>query len=255
MEKKVCKTCSVEKALDDFWKNKRRIDGKETKCIACIKAKNSTPEKKALQAKLNKEWREKHPEYMAAYMKTEKSKEYHKQYYKENSAIYIQRKQEWVKSNPIQAINARKRYIEQNKDKVNEYHREWKKNKRIEDITYKLKENVSRRIRYELNTHLLKGKNKYTVEYLGCSIEHLKQYLEGRFDIGMNWNNYGQAWHIDHIIPCASWNFEKQFESMCCWNYRNLQPMWALANKSKGDSYNQIKKEAYFEKMKLLLLM
>jgi hypothetical protein len=254
MDKKKCKTCSIEKDLDSFWKNKRNKDGKETNCIECMKVKNNTPEKKELQAKLNKEWREKNPDYMAAYGKSEKSKEYHRQYYKENSEIYIKRHYEWQNANPIRAKIARKEYNEKNKDKLNEYHREWKKNKRIEDITYKLKENVSRRIRCELNTLLEKGKNQRTVDYLGCSIEHLKQYLEGRFEIGMNWNNYGQVWHIDHIIPCASWNFNKQFDSLCCWNYRNLQPMWALANKSKGDTYSQIKKDAYIEKMKLILL-
>ena len=246
MDKKICKSCNIEKQIDLFWNNKRRKDGKETNCIDCIKAKNNTPEKKVLNAKWNKEWREKNPEYMAEYGKTEKSKEYHKQYYKENKEIYIKRHYEWQNANPIRANIARKAYNEKNK--------EWKKNRRIENITYKLKENVSRRIRYELNTLLVKGKNQHTIEYLGCNIEYLKSYLEGHFEIGMNWNNYGKMWHIDHIIPCASWNFENIFQSMCCWNYRNLQPMWALANKSKGDSYSQIKKEAYVEKMKLLLI-
>ena len=116
MEKKICKTCSIEKDLDSFWKNKRRIDGKEYNCIECMKLKNNTPEKKELQAKLNKEWREKNPDYMAAYGKSEKSKEYHRQYYKENSEIYIKRKQEWRKANPIQAIIERKNYEQQNKD-------------------------------------------------------------------------------------------------------------------------------------------
>jgi len=254
MELKVCKQCLEEKQIDCFSINKRYKDGKENKCRDCIKKKNSTVEKKQKLAESQKKWRTKNPDYMKEYGKTDKSKEYHKEYYKEHSEEYIKRKQEWRKQNPIAAIKERQVYVENNKEKINAYHREWKKVKRVEDISYKLKENISRRIRYELNTSVIKGKDKRTVEYLGCTIEHIKTYLEGRFEIGMSWDNYGTVWHIDHIIPCASWNFTNLFESMCCWNYRNLQPMWALTNKSKGDTYNQVKKEAYMEKMKLLLL-
>jgi hypothetical protein len=254
MDKKICKQCSIEKSFDSFSNNKRNKDGKEPNCRACLKENNNTPEKKALNALRNREWRERNPEYMKQYGQLDKSKTYHKQYYKENRELYITRKQEWRKANPIQAILENKAYIAANKEKVNEYHREWKKNKRINDITYKIKENISRRIRYELNTLLTKGKKQHTIDYLGCSIDYLKIYLEGRFEIGMNWNNYGKIWHIDHIIPCASWNFKNQFDNMCCWNYRNLQPIWALTNKSKGDTYTEFKKEVYIDKMKLLLI-
>ena len=254
MDKKVCKECSVEKDAVCFWKNKRNKDGKETKCIDCIKAKNSTPEMKEKMSKSNKEWREKNPDYMKEYNKSDKSKEYQKHYYKDNNEEYKKRKKEWRKNNRQRESETCQTYREENRDKLNAYHREWKKAKRVEDVSYKLKENISRRIRYELNTLITKGKNKHTVDYLGTSIEYIKTYLEARFEIGMNWNNYGTSWHIDHIIPCASWNFNNIFETMCCWNYRNLQPMWALSNKSKGDRYDQIKKIAYVEKMKLLLL-
>jgi hypothetical protein len=253
MDKKVCKECSVEKDYSCFWKNKRYKDGKETKCIDCIKAKNSTPEMKEKMAKFNKEWREKNPDYMKEYGKSDKSKEYHKRYYKDNNEEYKKRSIQWKKDNPIRANQTKKIYIEENREKHNAYHREWKKTKRVEDVSYKLKENISRRIRYELNTLITKGKNKHTVDYLGTSIDYVKTYLEARFEIGMNWNNYGTSWHIDHIIP-ATHSFNNNFETMCCWNYRNLQPMWALSNKSKGDRYNEIKKIAYVEKMKLLLL-
>jgi hypothetical protein len=252
MSTKICKKCLIDKDINLYWNNKRNKDNKESSCIDCCK---KVIEERKEQIKISQQkWREKNKDYAKEYGKSEKSKEYHREYYKQNSDIYIKQKQEWRKENPIKEIKARQKYNRENKDKLNKYHREWKNQRRINDIKYVLKENISRRIRYELNT-LLKGrKNNHTIEYLGCSIEHIKIYLEGKFEIGMNWNNYGTSWQIDHIIPCSSWDLSNIFQSMCCWNYRNLQPMWSIENKSKGDRFNELKKEVYIEKMKLLLV-
>lgn len=69
---------------------------------------------------------------------------------------------------------------------------------------------------------------------IGCSIEELKQYLEKQFKEGMTWDNYGE-WHIDHIIPCAAFDLTKEEEQLKCFNYTNLQPLWAEENEKKGD--------------------
>ncbi len=113
---------------------------------------------------------------------------------------------------------------------------------------------MSRRIRYELNT-LLKGKKtKRTFEYLGCSIEELKTYLESKFIENMSWDNYGKVWHIDHIIPCSCWKLSDEFENKCCWNYRNLQPLDCSENQSKKDKFDEKDRQMYIEEMKLILI-
>lgn len=250
MDTKLCKTCGLSKSLDSYWKNKKNKDGKENICIDCSKKKNY--ENKEKKAESMKKWREKNPDYMKNYGQSEKSKEYHKQYYKENSQVYKDRKKEWRANNPEREKETRLKYNQENKEKINEYHRKWKENKRNTDINYKLQSNMSRRIRYELNA-LLKGKKvKRTTEYIGCSIEELKEYLQTKFTNGMSWENYGSIWHIDHRIPCSSWNFESDFESNCCWNYRNLQPMLASENQSKYDTYNEAEKREYIENMKII---
>ena len=121
------------------------------------------------------------------------------------------------------------------------------------DINYKLKENTSRRIRYELIT-LLKGKKtKRTTEYIGCSMEDLKKHLENQFNESMTWENYGTAWHIDHRIPCTAWDLTKEDDNMYCWNFRNLQPLEANENQSKKDKYDPKDKDEYVEKIKNVL--
>ena len=82
---------------------------------------------------------------------------------------------------------------------------------------------------------VLKGHNKYsaTVELLGCTIEELWTHLENKFTEGMTRENHGK-WHIDHIMPCASFDLTKPEQQAKCFHYTNLQPLWALDNTRKG---------------------
>jgi len=78
-------------------------------------------------------------------------------------------------------------------------------------------------------------KSKRTMKLVGCSVKELKQYLENKFKEGMNWKNYGRnGWHIDHILPCASFNLIKKEEQEKCFHYTNLQPLWAEENLRKN---------------------
>lgn len=50
----------------------------------------------------------------------------------------------------------------------------------------------------------------------------------------MSWNNYGKnGWEIDHIIPCSYFDLTKEENQRICFNYRNLQPLWASENNTK----------------------
>ena len=100
------------------------------------------------------------------------------------------------------------------------------------DIGYKLLCRCRSRIWYALKGRV--DKTKRTRELIGCSTDELKEYLENKFTDGMNWDNYGE-WHIDHIKPCASFNFTNEEEQNECFNYTNLQPLWAMDNMKKHD--------------------
>jgi len=74
-----------------------------------------------------------------------------------------------------------------------------------------------------------------TMNLIGCTINDLKNYLEEQFMEGMTWDNYGlYGWHIDHIIPCVSFDFTKEEEQKKCFHYTNLQPLWARENLRKS---------------------
>ena len=254
MTTKQCNTCNQSLELICFTKNKRCKDGLDNRCRECTKTYREQFKEQQLES--CRKWREKNPNYAKEYLEKngEKRKEYEQKYYEKNKQKYLENQQQWRKDNPERYRNSRKKYIESNKDQVNQYHREWKSKKRNNDVHYKLKENMSRRIRYELNT-LLKGtKTKRTCEYLQCDLEFLKLYLESKFEYGMSWQNYGKIWHIDHIVPCTTWKLPNTFDTFCCWNYRNLQPLWAFENHSKKDKFQEVKKLYYKTYIETLLI-
>lgn len=102
------------------------------------------------------------------------------------------------------------------------------------------KYNPSYRLRKCLRARIydaLKGRNKSakSIELLGCSPEFAVQYLANLFQPGMSWSNHGD-WHIDHIIPCNSFDLSDPDQQRQCFHYTNMQPLWAEDNLRKGDT-------------------
>lgn len=71
---------------------------------------------------------------------------------------------------------------------------------------------------------------------LGYTAADLKRHLERQFVRGMSWENYGSRWHIDHIIPLASFSLtgfdDPNFH--VAWGLPNLRPLWAGENCRKS---------------------
>ena len=124
---------------------------------------------------------------------------------------------------------ARKRAILK-REEVNAYKQTWSKNKQANDPVYKLSVVIRRRV-----SMAFKAK-KYTKQsschsLLGCDYAVARAHIENMFKDGMTWENHG-LWHIDHIVPIASATSYEELVSL--FNYKNLQPLWAKENMSKG---------------------
>tara|TARA_B100001057_G_C22687823_1_gene886469 strand:+ start:103 stop:861 length:759 start_codon:yes stop_codon:yes gene_type:complete len=105
----------------------------------------------------------------------------------------------------------------------------------------KIRDNLSLRMRLALKEQNLTKRNT-TNELVGCSIKFLKRYLEKQFyphpSTGemMTWKNHTiKGWHIDHIKPCSSFDLSVLKQQKRCFNYRNLQPLWAKENIIKSN--------------------
>ena len=105
-------------------------------------------------------------------------------------------------------------------------------NRRRTDPNFKILTILRGRIKDVLKGH---SKSDSTINILGCTIEELWIHLESKFTEGMTRQNHGK-WHVDHIIPCASFDLTKPEQQVKCFHYTNLQPLWALDNLKKGKS-------------------
>lgn len=76
---------------------------------------------------------------------------------------------------------------------------------------------------------------QFVVGLTGVSLAHLQCHIEKQFTEGMSWDNYGPSgWHIDHKLPCASFDLSDPEQLRKCFHYTNLQPLWAKDNLRKG---------------------
>lgn len=107
------------------------------------------------------------------------------------------------------------------------------KKKRRSNPAIRLNENISSLMRISLSG----SKNsKSWKDLVGYSIQDLRIHLERQFIGSITWENYGSFWHVDHILPIASFSFStpEDSEFKMCWALSNLRPLPAKENMSKG---------------------
>lgn len=104
----------------------------------------------------------------------------------------------------------------------------------------RIKKIISDRIRQELKYRCTRKSFK-TIKYVGCNITFLTQFLECQFKDGMTWDNHGEIWHLDHIMPISHFDLLNIEEQKMAFHYSNLQPLYKEENLIKKDSiYPQI---------------
>ena len=152
---------------------------------------------------------------------------------KEQKAAY---QKAYRKENKEKIAAYKKAYREENKENTAAYLRERYKN----DPNFKMRILLRNRLR-----KVLKGNTKTgpTMKLVGCTVAELWLHIEGLFEPGMTRENNGNGegfWHLDHKIPCCSFDFSDPEQQKICFHYTNLQPLWCKDNLAKGAKYNDI---------------
>ena len=130
----------------------------------------------------------------------------------------------------------RKKPCKMTTDEIKLKRRNYFKNKMKSDVLFKLKHTLRNRLNNALRQNHKSGS---AVNDLGCSIEEFKNYIQSKFKDGMNWKNQGE-WHIDHIKPLSSFDLTDRNQLLEACHYTNLQPLWAIENLKKSDSFTSI---------------
>lgn len=179
------------------------------------------------KASYNREYKRTHKEILSP-----KNREYRKKWRQKLSPDKIEKRR----------ADARL-YYKQNQEKIREYQNKYKTAHRKEiseqirlrragDINVRLAHCLRSRLRNALKNNIKTGS---FVSDLGCPVSYLRLYLESKFIEGMYWDNHGK-WHIDHIIPLASFDLTNREELLKACHYTNLQPLWAVDNIRKGSN-------------------
>lgn len=192
---KICKKCKELKPLSDFNKCSRLKDGHQQRCRVCCSIMN-------------------------------------KQRYTENKDKLKEQTRGWRLNNPEKNKQIHQKWRAANMDRIREMSRRATRKARS-TIKGKLSSRISAGIWRSLNSGSKKG--RHWEACVGYTVDQLKVHLEKKFQPGMTWDNYGE-WHIDHKIPIAAFNFEGpgDIDFKRCWALKNLRPMWASENISKG---------------------
>ena len=141
---------------------------------------------------------------------------------RDNRKVYIKN---YTKDNKIKRIEYNKTYNSQPHVLARDAER--KRINRKTNPEVKLREYTRNRINECVKLYQLK-KHDNTLDALGCSISDYVKHIESQLNDKMNWDNYGEYWEIDHIIPLSKGgNF----------HYTNTQPLSVTNNRIKGDRY------------------
>lgn len=117
-------------------------------------------------------------------------------------------------------------YFHRNKERRNEYQRRY--------IEKNINAAIGKRLRCLVrNTIVAYGgrKSSMTDELVGCSVARFIKHMESQFTEGMTWKNI----HIDHRVPCSSFDLTDPEQQKICFNWRNCQPKFSRDNVAKSD--------------------
>ncbi len=219
-----CKPCKKEYTKEYNLKNRDKIlaysKQYNEKNKDLIKQKSRKPQ----SAESRKAYKERNREYIAA-----KKKEYNSRpEIKEKRRLERKRYYEKLKLSKPPRV---KRTIEEKK----EIKRKYRQFRRATDVNFRIRQALSARVYDALSTTYTKSAR--TLELLGCDVNFLKAHLESKFLPTMTWDNYGKLWHIDHILPCASFDLSNPEQQNKCFHYSNLQPLFAVTTVIDGIEY------------------
>ncbi len=228
---KTCLECNIEKEFNEFFKSSIKKDGLKNKCKDCCKI-------------YQKKYRENNQEKVKKYCQNNKEyhKSYSKNYYLNNKEIINKKYSKPINKIKKQEIknkeyhkNYHKEYYKNNREKLIEYGKKYFKDRRKNDILFKISSNIRVLISQVIKKNNYK-KNTKTEFILGCSFEDFKLHLESKFQPWMNWDNYGlyngefnYGFDIDHIIPLSSAKNEEEIIKLN--HYTNLQPLCSKINR------------------------
>ena len=169
--------------------------------------------------------------YHASEKGKETLKKSKKKYYSKEENIQKRRNnnKKYVKTEKGRANknkNSKKQY-EKYKDKYLEKNRKWSKENK------EFHKELLRKYRKTDGSKLVRKKWEKN-QILNNPRFRLERNIRARLYHFLTWKNYGK-WHVDHVKPLSMFDVTNEKELYLACNFKNLQPMWAVENLTKGN--------------------
>lgn len=185
MEKK-CTKCNVSKELKEYYKSKNSKDGKRSACKLCVNLENfnryTIVEKRRIR--------------LTSYCKNKNNiLEKQRNYYANNKSVkknYLIKNKEKIS---LLLQKSHKKWYSKNREIKLLKNKIYNKKRESEDPEYKLRRRLRSRLTVALkNYNVVIIKERNINNLIGCDLKFLKEYLENKFTVEMNWNNHGKIY-------------------------------------------------------------
>jgi hypothetical protein len=90
-------------------------------------------------------------------------------------------------------------------------------------------------------------KVSFYAPYFGLDISNFRNWIELQFDQDLNWENFGKAWQLDHIVPVLYFDFKVEQDLKLCWNFINIRVEKSHLHRNGGNRVDVLTAKAYFE--------
>lgn len=192
------------------------------RCVRCCKESEEKRDKHAT-AKRKKQYNIDNAERLKEYRLN--NRERRREYDLNNKNSIKERRRKWLEENKERVAKYSREYDLDNKEHLNECRRK----REVDNPLSRFTRNSLYRIERATGARRI---HRAELE-LGYTQDEFKCHIESMFEEGMSWSNRSE-WHIDHIIPLSWWLNEGITDVSLINSLINLQPLWAYDNLSKG---------------------
>lgn len=241
---KQCSLCKQWKNADAFYKRMDSPDGLRGQCKQCCDTQN-----KKYRDNLSDEEKQ---------IRKQRSDIARKQYYEQNKEKISEQKKKERKEFHAEILEKERQYEQQNityrKQYKKAYNKQYYERNREAILETRKEKYISDKLRIRFSNFIYKAlkdnkAEQHWEDLVPYNLQQLKEHLESQFDENMTWDNYGEYWEIDHIVPQNIFNFtsHSDHDFQICWSLMNLRPLEKHKNKSRPKDGSDVSEELKYE--------
>lgn len=154
------------------------------------------------------------------------------------SEVGKEKSKQWIAENEERHKELKANNYQKNKEKINKKYNERYNN----DEAF----NAERKMRCKMAKYIAHQQSK---TYNNTVVTFVRSWIEFCFSKDMNWDNYGDEWVFDHVIPIFYYDLNNKTELKKCFDWYNLTPVTKKYNLKKNKYINKEQLDEHIKKL------